>query len=233
MKVPEVSAKAESGGDRPVVHVIFKDLVCAECGVELLRGDFTIFDGPNHLPICLGCSGLDRLLYLTSGNAALTRRATKYSTLSAVVVKFSRHRKRNERQGVLVEPAALERAETECLVDAEARARARERAAVRREAMDVEYLKRFTERLKALFPGCPDDEARAIAEHACEKHSGRVGRSASAKNLDDQAITLAVRAHIRHVHTRYDSLLGKGCDRAGARAAVAERIHEVVELWKK
>jgi hypothetical protein len=44
-----------------------------------------------------------------------------------VVVRFSRARKRHERQGLLVEEAAVERAEQQCLSDEEARARRHER----------------------------------------------------------------------------------------------------------
>ena len=74
-------------------------------------------------PLCLRCADLDHLVFLPRGNTALTRRASKHSTLRAVVVQFSRTRKRYERQSVLVEEAALERAEQECLADAEARGR--------------------------------------------------------------------------------------------------------------
>jgi len=56
-------------------------------------------------------SDLDHLVFLPSGDAALTRRATKASSLSAVVVRGSRSRKRYERQGVLVEEPALALAE--------------------------------------------------------------------------------------------------------------------------
>ena len=66
---------------------------------------------------------LDHLAFLAPGDTALTRRARKYSTLSAVVLKWSRARKRYERQGLLVEEAALQRADAECLNDAEARTR--------------------------------------------------------------------------------------------------------------
>ncbi len=168
---------------------------------------------------------------LPSGNTALTCRATKHSTLSAVVVKYSRRRKRNERQGVLVEPTALEMAEAACLSDEDARSRARERAAVRREVLDGEYVKRFEARLLEMYPGCPPEEARSIAEHACEKHSGRVGRSVAAKELDDNAITLAVRAHIRHAHTEYDRYLADGMDREAARRLVRRRIDKVEAEW--
>ena len=62
-------------------------------------------------PLCLACADLDHLDYLPSGNTALTPRATRYSRLRAVVVQWSRTRKRYERQGILAEPKAIERAE--------------------------------------------------------------------------------------------------------------------------
>ena len=70
---------------------------------------------------------LDHLVFLSRGDAALTRRAKKASSLSAVVVRFSRTRGRYERQGLLVEEPALEQAEAECLADEEARLRRRGR----------------------------------------------------------------------------------------------------------
>ena len=73
--------------------------------------------------VCLACADLDHLLFLPSGNVALTRRARKHSTLAAVVLKWSRARKRYERQGLLVEARGLEKAEEECLADSEIRAR--------------------------------------------------------------------------------------------------------------
>ena len=65
-------------------------------------------------PLCLYCADLAHLVFLERGDAALTRRATRYSTLHAVVVRFSCARKRYERQGVLVEEKALAKAEDEC-----------------------------------------------------------------------------------------------------------------------
>jgi len=47
----------------------------------------------------LDCSDLGRLVFLRSGDGALTRRAKKASRLSAVVVRWSQTRKRYERQG--------------------------------------------------------------------------------------------------------------------------------------
>jgi len=49
------------------------------------------------------------LEFLPAGDALLTRRAKANSTRSAVVVRFSKTRRRYERQGLLVEHAALRR----------------------------------------------------------------------------------------------------------------------------
>jgi len=54
---------------------------------------------------------------------------------------------------------------------------------------------------------------RKAAEHACQKYSGRVGRSAGAKSLGEEFFRLAVIAHIRHSETGYDELLSQGIDR--------------------
>ena len=124
------------------------------------------------------------------------------------------------------------RAEQECLSDDEARRLARERAAERRLELDSAYVEAFTRRIGDLFPRCPPDERAVIAEHACQKYSGRVGRSAAAKQLESEAVELAVRAHVRHVHTRYDALLASGVPRTEARAAVVGVVSELVERWQ-
>ncbi len=106
-----------------VVFSILRDSKCTGCGKELWKGDF-LFMKAEH-PLCLSCADFDHLVYLPRGDTALTRRARKYSPLSAVVVRFSRSRGRYERQGILASEAALERAEQECLADGEQRATAR------------------------------------------------------------------------------------------------------------
>ncbi|KYK46132.1 hypothetical protein A1D31_33630 [Bradyrhizobium liaoningense] len=58
-------------------------------------------------PACLHCVGLDDLEFRPAGDALLTRRVKANSTRYAVVVRFSRTRRRYERQGLLVEPRAL------------------------------------------------------------------------------------------------------------------------------
>lgn len=183
--------------------------------------------------LCLSCADLDHLTFLPPGDAALTRRARKYSTLAAVIVKWSHARGRYERQGLLVEEPALRRAEAECLNDAAARANRREREAQRRAGLDAEFVARFAARIRDLYPGCPPDRPAQIAPHACRKYSGSVGRSAAAKWLDDEAVQLAVVAHVRHGETRYDELLARGVERREARDHVREDVDRVLARWRK
>ncbi len=182
--------------------------------------------------LCLSCADLDHLEFLPSGDAALTRRSKKYSTLWTVVLKWSRARKRYERQGLLVEPEAVERAERECLADAESRERRRIREAARRAILDREYVRQFAQRVRELFPRAPAGRERQIAEHACLKYSDRIGRTASAKALDEQAVQLAVVAHVRHRETQYDALLAKGYERREARDEVQDAVAETLAAWK-
>ncbi len=214
-----------------VVFSILKDSQCFQCKTELSTGDFLFMEGGQ--PLCLVCADLDHLVYLPSGDAALTRRSKKYSSLSAVVVRFSRARKRYERQGLLVEDAALDKAEDECLSDADLRERRRERDALRRIDEDVALVERMSGEIQKLFPGCPAKEARRIAAHTAVRGSGRVGRSASGRALEEDALTAAVVAHIRHEHTGYDELLMGGLDRASARAKVRERVEETLSSWRE
>jgi hypothetical protein len=214
-----------------VVFSIVRDSACAECSAELPNGGFLRME--KDRPLCLECADLDHLVFLPRGDTALTRRASKHSALRAVVVRFSWTRNRYERQGVLVEEPALERAERECLADAEARERARTRAAERRQELDGQYVREFAARLGELFPACPASEREAIADHACRKYSGRVGRSAAARRFDPDAIELAVRARVRHGYTGYDELLAQGVDRGDARASVRAAVDEVVARWRR
>jgi hypothetical protein len=212
------------------VFISNQDSTCDECGEKL--GHHAWITLADNKAFCLSCADLDHLIFLPSGDAALTRRSSKYSTLSAVVLKWSRARKRYERQGLLVEEAALQRAEQECLADEDVRARRKERQAERRAELDQEYVSSFAKRVRELFPNCPAGREQVIAEHACQKYSGRVGRSAGAKSLDEKSILLAVIAHIRHTETSYDEFLAQGMDRSLARAEVKDMIDIVLESWK-
>jgi len=213
------------------VYISNQESTCYECGENLgIKAWITLVKDKGAL--CLSCADLDHLIFLPSGNAALTRRAQKHSTLSAVVLKWSRARKRYERQGLLVEVRALESAEEECLADSDLRARRKERENLRRDELDRKYVEQFAEQVRELFPGCPTGREQEIAEHACLKYSARVGRSSSAKKLDINAIMLAVIAHIRHTATEYDELLAKGHDRSEARTEVGNIVDLVLRQWK-
>jgi len=213
------------------VFISNRESTCGECG-ENLGSKAWVTLAKEKGALCLACADLDHLLFLPSGDAALTRRARKYSILSAVVLKWSHGRKRYERQGLLVEAQGLEKAEEECLADSEIRERRREREAVRREELDRQYVDQFGTRVRNLFPGCPKGREREIAEHACRKYSGRIGRSASARAMDEEAVRLAVSAHVRHGETKYDELLARGYDRWEARIAVDGAVRIVLQRWE-
>ncbi len=152
---------------------------------------------------------------------------------AAVVLKFSKARRRYERQGLLVEENALDKAEAECLADADARERRANRQRERYAELDRSYVEEFAKRVRELFPGCPAEREVRIAEHACRKYSGRIGRSAAAKSFDEAAVLLAVAAHIRHRETNYDELLAGEWDRGDARAQVRYHVDEILRSWQR
>ena len=184
-------------------------------------------------PICMECAELDHLVFLPSGDAALTRRARRASGLSAVVVRFSRARGRYERQGVLIEAQALAKAEAECQADESARARRRERDGARRIDEDLKLQQEMAAAIRSLYPGCPAKRASEIAQHAATRGSGRVGRSADGRALKHRALELAVIASIRHQDTHYDNLLMSGIDRSEARELVRDTVNSVLEAWRR
>ncbi len=85
-----------------VIQPLNHEWKCHRCGQT---GDLLIMENPG--PACLRCVGLADLEYLPAGDALLSRRAKSKSKRCAVVVRFSRTRRRYERQGLLVEPQAL------------------------------------------------------------------------------------------------------------------------------
>lgn len=205
-----------------------RDWVCCECGGS---GDLLRVDDAG--PLCLPCADLGHLAFLPAGDAALTHRAATASTLSVVVVRWSRTRKRYERQGTLVEEQALALAEQQCLSDEDARASRRQRDRIRRASDDEQFCACLAKQITRLFPGCPPGRATAIARHTSLRSSGRVGRSAAGRKLDQDAITLAVVASIRHQDTDYDALLMSGLPRDTARNQVAAAIDQTLTAWRE
>ena len=88
------------------VFITGKEATCSECAENLGRHAWIALV-EDQGPVCLSCADLDHLEFLPSGDAALTRRAGKYSMLKAMVLQWSHARKRYECQGILVEQFAL------------------------------------------------------------------------------------------------------------------------------
>ncbi len=94
--------KTSRAPDLVVIQPLNTEWVCHRCRGT---GDLLVMEAPG--PVCLRCVGLDDLEFLSAGDALLTRRVKAKSARYAVVVRFSRARRRYERQGVLVEQQAL------------------------------------------------------------------------------------------------------------------------------
>ena len=91
---------ADKHDNEIAVFIARSEVTCDECKEELGRHAWITLAGEdreNRRALCLACADLDHLVYLPRGDTALTRRARTHSTLSAVVVRFSRARKRYER----------------------------------------------------------------------------------------------------------------------------------------
>jgi hypothetical protein len=100
-KRERLAEKASHALEMVVVQSLNAELICHRCGGA---GDLLMIEAPG--PACLRCVGLDDLAYLPTGDAPHAARESK-STRYAVVVRFSRTRRRYERQGLLVGPQAL------------------------------------------------------------------------------------------------------------------------------
>lgn len=229
-KKQRLEKKLNKPPDLVVYQLTSPSSECSECGDELRKGELLFLE--NRQPLCMTCADMDHLEFLPSGDAVLTRRARKHSPLSAIVVRFSRARKRYERQGILATPDAIASAEQQCADDADQRAARRAQDAQRRIEQDQDLVEQMTAVILAEYPNCPPDEAAGIAAHTAERGSGRVGRSAAGRGLHSAAIALAVAAWVRHQHTEYDKLLMQGIDRLEARDMIRSRSQDVLLSWQ-
>ena len=101
-KRERLAEKASRAPELVVIQPLSHEWTCHRCGGT---GGLLVMENPG--PACLRCVGLDDLEFLPTGDALLTRRAKAKSARSAVVVRFSKSRRRYERQGLLVEPEAV------------------------------------------------------------------------------------------------------------------------------
>ncbi len=105
-KRERLAEKASRAPELVVIQPLNDAWTCHRCGGT---GDLLMMENPG--PACLRCVGLADLEFLGAGDALLTRRARAKSPRHAVVVRFSKTRRRYERQGLLVEPRALAEAQ--------------------------------------------------------------------------------------------------------------------------
>lgn len=105
-KRERLTEKASKAPELVVIMPTRSDWTCHRCGGT--GGMLMMEDGG---PACLPCAGLGDLEFLPSGDALLTRRAKAGSSRYAVVVRFSKTRGRYERQGLLLEPQAVAKAQ--------------------------------------------------------------------------------------------------------------------------
>lgn len=207
------------GSDHPRVREADHAFECATC--EQSR-EFVLRDKVGG--VCLECAGLGHLVFLPSGDSALTRRTRKASRVSAEVLRRVRRRypgERDERQGILTEHRAIEAAAIQCLSEP---ARPQGRGTV-----DEALRRHIVESIRAEFPGCPPTRAHAIAHYAAVRGQRRHGGRDAAR-LD--SVRTAVAESVRRVDTDYDELLLRGDHSRDADQYVRGRIDDILDTWR-
>ena len=91
---------------------------CENCKKLIEKGKLVVLREGN-VSQCQKCAdlNLDHLVFLPSGNSSLTRRATRHSELAVEVREYAPAMLTVRRQGILIEPEALEKARKECEAD--------------------------------------------------------------------------------------------------------------------
>ena len=206
-------------------------LKCSSCNKRIAKGQAFVAESEKHKGTCFACSPFVNATFLKPGDAALTRRSKKHSSYCGVVYAWNARRKRFDRRGQYVEAEAIIKAQRECAADQAERKLKNERAAVKRAEQDKIYIAEFAKAIRLRYPNCPKGRELTIAQHACEKHSGRVGRTAQAKEFDKKMIDLAVEAHIRHAETNYDHQFGAGKTKRMIRTDVKPYVVSVMRKW--
>ena len=205
---------------------------CQLCRATILKGQKFVAESEKSRGICFNCSQFKYYSFLPSGDAAMTRRSKKHSTHCGILQEWNQRRRRYERKGQYVEPNAISIARQSCEADQAERQAKNAKAAIVREKQDQAYIIAFSKAIKNRFPNCPPNRELDIAKHACLKHSGRVGRTANAKQFDPKMIDLAVEAHIRHTETNYDNQFGKGKRKKEIRSDLKFEIQAKMSSWK-
>ncbi len=209
-----------------------KQVKCKSCGFTVKEGNKLLAFDEKSGGVCEKCANLSALTLLKPGDVAMTRRSKKHSSRTVVVLTWNNRRKRYDRLGQLVEPLAIERARLECEADKEKREAKQKKDAVKRVEEDKIYRAEFAVAIRQIYPSMPKGREVKVADHACEKYSGRVGRTAKAKEFDEDMINRAVIAHIRHSETGYDNMFGRGQGKREIRSEIRGDIDRVLSRWR-
>lgn len=200
----------------PRVLAVERDADCRKCGAV---HDLLLRDKAGG--ICVDCAGLGHLVFLPSGDAALTRHTTKAAPVSAVVMLPNMQRMRHERQGILTDQRTIELAAARCLADPP--------RPPGRGTVDEDLRRRIAEVISSEFPGCPVARADAIAFHAAVRGGGRRARGGTERS---ESVRRAVANSVRRVDTDYDDLSLTGLDRAEAQHRTQAQVDDVLETWR-
>lgn len=90
----------------------------------------------------------------------------------------------------------------------------------------------FAAAVRDRFPGCPPGEEVRVARYACRRGTGRVGCVAVESGYLDEAVELAVVAHLRHRFTAYEGALRQGATREQARDQARDALSALLRAWR-
>lgn len=148
--------------------------------------------------------------FLPPGNAFVTRRVKK-GPHWVLIGTYNRRGGYTPVLGIFAPAVAIQTAKAADAASAAERSQARSSAQKQRDKAEAQYRKEFEDACMRFLDFAPmhQELAKEIAQQAtqvaCEKHSGRVGRTSLIPLADK--VSLAVRAYIRHSHTDYESSL--------------------------
>ena len=168
----------------------------------------------------------DGFVFVPSGDPARTRLAK--ATPGAIEAVEYTKRWGWKCIGCFVPAAAAAEIEQRLAETADQRARQRARGRQYRAKQEDAYRQEFAATLKRMFPRIPPRDLEAIIRHTTAVGAGTVGRTRQL-SIEDK-VMLATIAHIRHTYTDYDVLVM--WDKQAARAAVRDRIDEILDVWR-
>ncbi|KAI9690847.1 MAG: hypothetical protein M1822_008466 [Bathelium mastoideum] len=163
-------------------------------------------------------------VFVPKGDVFVTRKCTTLSTESGTPAQVVCDPHTGTRLGLYVHQPI----HATVLAAASASAAPRAAARARRDAAD---LRQARTALQARYASMPDRDVDAVLARAFAKHSGNVGRKKAGLS-EARRVSLAVEAHVRHVHTRYDAFLREGVGREEARRRIGGVVRGVKEGWR-